>query len=337
MVAAVTACSFPNPDYQGTTSGPGSTTVMSSSTSSTTVVSAGSSNSSSGGDLTSVSSDTETTGDTDSPVTSPCAGSDWSVVTWERIVSVSTETDEYDPFLLADGRTLLYTSYGDWGHLDILTATRAAPSDSFIANPHDGFFGLNTSDDEAHIHLSLDGFRAYFASRRGPDVTAIYFAERDDISADFVEAAPILMGPNSHNDPHLSDDELDLYYATQDDIWLTTRASARNPFPPGAPLDGINDPDASDSNPSLSRDGLILVFASSRAGIRDVFVSRRAASSDPFGTPAPAPDPINDPVAVDGDPFIADRHGVCELFWFSDRRGGAGGVDLYRAELAPIP
>ena len=189
---------------------------------------------------------------------------------------------------------------------------------------------------------SCDGLRAYFESARGGPKTDVFFAERDVIDGIFGDALPLISGPDHDHDPHISDDELALYYAPQvdggqQDIWWTTRLSVRDPFPPATILANVNDPEAYDSNPSLSRDGLILVFASSRAGIRDVFVSRRASPVESFSTPVPAPDPINDPFALDGDPFIADDHDVCELFWFSERRGGAGGADLYRAELTPMP
>lgn len=344
---AVAGCSYPNPDFDlgAMTSGTASSTSLATTSSGATAATGEATGTASTGgeDSTTTSTSASTSTDDTASDGSPCAGLDWTVVTWEPIEPVNTEFNEYQPFLLADGRTLLFSSHGTWAHSDILAAVRSAPGDPFVLSPHDMFYGLNTDHDEFRVELSNDGLRAYFSSiRLGQTMkTDVFFAERPDVTASFGDPVPVIEGPDHDHDPHLTDDELALYYAPvvdgQHDLWWTTRSSTREPFAPPQVLADLNMPGLHDKSPSLSRDQLILVFASLRAGAGDIFVSRRGSTSEPFVAPVAAPAPINDPDALDSDPFLADDHGLCELFWISERRGGAGGADLFRAVLEPIP
>jgi hypothetical protein len=81
---------------------------------------------------------------------------------------------------------------------------------------------------------------------------------------------------------------------------------------------------------SVSRDGHALYFSSSRAGATasDLYVSRRHAIDMPWETPTPL-EMLNTPLGDMGPSLSKDnRH----LFFFSNRPGGFGSLDLWVSE-----
>jgi Tol biopolymer transport system component len=99
------------------------------------------------------------------------------------------------------------------------------------------------------------------------------------------------------------------------------------PSPVGFAGDGV------EADPFITRDGLSLYFISTRSenGVRqrelDIWRVDRRRRSDPWGSPQRLPEPINSPgaewfprPAVDG-----------WLYFGSNRPGGRGGTDIYRA------
>jgi hypothetical protein len=57
------------------------------------------------------------------------------------------------------------------------------------------------------------------------------------------------------------------------------------PFGPATLIAELSDPDAEDEDPSLTADLLELYFKSNRGGNHDIWVSRRSATNDPWGSP----------------------------------------------------
>lgn len=80
--------------------------------------------------------------------------------------------------------------------------------------------------------------------------------------------------------------------------------------------------------PSLSGNGLVLAFSESvEEGPEDIYLSRRGTPDAAFGTALPATG-INSTDA-EGTAFLGAD--ALTLYFFSDRDGGAGGRDIYRA------
>ncbi len=116
------------------------------------------------------------------------------------------------------------------------------------------------------------------------------------------------------------------------DIFTLTRPSADQPFGSATALDGgINTADQ-ERDPHVSRDGLKLYYFSNHGlgATFDLFVSTRASLSASFGPGVPLA-ALNS-TANEFNPFPTSGDQV--LYFASDRPGGAGGTDIYRAPLA---
>lgn len=86
-----------------------------------------------------------------------------------------------------------------------------------------------------------------------------------------------------------------------------------------------------DLAPAISRDGLSLYFGSSRPATGtslDLWVSRRASTTSPWGAASKLGAPVNmaPPVTDNGAALSRDGH---LLFFQSNRPGGSGATDLY--------
>jgi len=101
-----------------------------------------------------------------------------------------------------------------------------------------------------------------------------------------------LADPAQDDDPTLTDDMLEIYFAStrvtgQDgnaDIWRSTRQRATDPW--GAPgLVSELNTTRNDENPGISGDGLTLWFSSNRDGNVDIYVATRATRAQSWSTP----------------------------------------------------
>jgi Tol biopolymer transport system component len=86
---------------------------------------------------------------------------------------------------------------------------------------------------------------------------------------------------------------------------------------------------ADDGSPSISADGLTLVFVSNRPGGHgeaDLWMTTRATKSDPWEEPVNLGSPVNTP---DPDWCMSLSHDGCTLYYASQRSGGEGGSDIW--------
>jgi len=134
----------------------------------------------------------------------------------------------------------------------------------------------------------------------------------------------------------LSADALTIYLAVnagpEEQLFVATRPDRGTLFSPAVPLANVHGV-GKDGTPSISADGLSLYFFSERAGgsgDRDVWVAQRASVLDDFGTPIPVAE-VNTP----GSEYLPHigPDGLT-LTFSSDRSGGAGAEDVWRATRA---
>ncbi len=142
--------------------------------------------------------------------------------------------------------------------------------------------------------------------------------------------------------PFTSRDGLSLYFVSArpggfggQDIYVSHRASVRDPW--GAPqhLGAPINTASNDASPTLSTDGHFLYFHSNRPGgfgANDLYVSRRRDKRDDSGWQAPENlgSEVNTPGNERGLTFFEDDEtGTTTVYFDSDRPGGSGGVDIY--------
>ncbi|RLB50957.1 MAG: hypothetical protein DRJ42_17840 [Deltaproteobacteria bacterium] len=138
-------------------------------------------------------------------------------------------------------------------------------------------------------------------------------------------------------DPWMSPDGLRVYFNSNrpsgmgnHDIYMASRATRTDMFGAPTSVGGLNTT-AVDANASLSSDELFVVFTSNRgggAGGYDLYFARRLASTDDFAAPEPVP-VVNTP-DLDWEPCLG-RDGY--LYFSSNRPGGMGSSDIYRARF----
>jgi Tol biopolymer transport system component len=211
---------------------------------------------------------------------------------------INSTGDEYEPALSRDGLTLLFVRGGAGGEADLYASTRSA---SGWSEPQP-ITSINTDADELGPTLAVDGSRLYFCSDRGG-------------------------GAGGY------------------DIWCSLRTSDgwSEPFNLGPSVNSR----FNEFGPAATADGGYLYFASNRPeGGPDAAPPESAAIVDLTGANAPdydlylariTPDEIEPAAPVtevntehqEGAPAVSP-HGDF-LYFTSDRPGGAGGYDLYRA------
>jgi len=182
-------------------------------------------------------------------------------------------------------------------------------------------------------------------------VSGLLFGIADDQFSDW--SAPVNLGPivnSAANDagPFISADGLSLYLTSSraggfggNDIWVSQRARAADPWGPPQNLGGnINSP-SNEQTPTLSIDGHHLYFTSDRPGGLggyDLYVSRRhnKRADLSWQPPSNLGSGVNS-FANDLSPalFEDDATGTITLYFYSNRPGGPGLSDIYASTLQP--
>jgi Tol biopolymer transport system component len=150
----------------------------------------------------------------------------------------------------------------------------------------------------------------------------------------------VIPGGPSEGGPALSSDNLTLYFHSDlrpglggFDIWRSTRATPSGSFGSPVNLGAPINTSSLEGNEKISQDGLSLYFNSDRpgtAGDLDIYLSTRATTSDPFGTPVRL-DSLNTAFR-DGTPDIS-ADGLSIVF-ITNKPGGFGLRDIYMATRA---
>jgi hypothetical protein len=193
-------------------------------------------------------------------------------------------------------------------------------------------------DDSVSIGpaLSDDALTLLYVGQSPYDVL---ITTRPDRGSAFGPGTPLANVNQSGTDatPFLTDGGLTLLLASDrftntgfNDILIATRASLSDAFSTPTPIANVSSP-AVELSPQLSEDGLRLYFSSDRSNSnRDIYLATRPARSAAFSTPARVSG-LNGQSAEFGPTLDADE---LEVFIASDRPGGEGSMDLWRAVRA---
>lgn len=267
---------------------------------------------------------------------------------------INSGADDACPTLSKDGLSLYFRSNrsGGYGDFDIYVSQRGSLNDPWGTPVNLGSI-INSLYPEFCTGFSIDGHWMLFVSILRPGgfgMQDIYLSHRKDNRDDFGWETPRNLGSvintsGFENGPCLFTDEdtgKTLLYFTRGnliapnpypgyDIYVSEVISLKDlTFGPATPVTELNVAGVADYQPAVRKDGLEVVFASSRTGslspLPDLWVSTRESTSDPWSTPVNLGSKVNS-TGWDFHPTLS--WDATTMIFASDRAGGSGLTDLY--------
>ena len=252
--------------------------------------------------------------------------------------AINTGADEYFPYLTNDGNTLFYTSRKNNKDENLFMATR--PSGEWrSADPVSDF---NSEQNEGMVTMVRDGRRLFFTACQRPEVLGtcdIWEAITD--GRQITQASPLSGDANSEaweSQASISCDGNTLYFASTragglggTDIWVSHRGANGRWGTPANLGPNINT-DGDEEAPFITNDGKVLYFSSTGhlgLGEQDIFVSRLGVNGK-WSFAKNLGMPINSAYRELGIFLTADGK---QGYFSSNRKGGHGGMDIYRFDL----
>jgi hypothetical protein len=258
------------------------------------------------------------------------------------LTTLNSSSEDSFPYLTEDGTEIFYrTDRG--GDRDIWSATREAGTDPW--NAPFPVAELNSSSWDSPGAISADGLEMFMTSGRdvSTNTNKVYRSTRSDRSSpwsapvEVPELSPVQIADNLAHPHSLSSDGLRLYQFRRSgadwDIYVASRSSVGVAFTGPTPVPGMTTSD-SDISPCLSADELTMIFTRDD-GTGDVYGARRHDTSGSFVVLTEMTD-LNDPgYTTSLGSASPDLH---QVWLFSDRPGGSGGMDLYGVnDFTPTP
>jgi len=167
-------------------------------------------------------------------------------------------------------------------------------------------------------------------------LTNAYVAKADFVFGTPTNLGPIINSSSYDNSPSISVNGLELYFESDRpggsgsyDIWVSTRETIQDPW--GEPVNlgpPVNKSDW-DAVARTTANGLEMYFCSRRSGGLgevDLWMTKRASLSDPWGEPVNLGSTINSSAFEVGSSISTDG---LSLIFDSNRSGGYGRYDLY--------
>jgi len=209
---------------------------------------------------------------------------------------------------------------------------------------------VNSSSYEYAPSISADGLTLYFSSDR-PSGDSIYDIDlwvTSRATTDDEWGTPMNLGPTVNSSAwdwgsSISADGLSFYFTSlrpggygDRDIWVATRETKEDDWGPPVNLGPPVNSSSREVHPSISSDGLMLFFASTRPGgygSTDLWVTTRATVTNPWGTPVNLGPTVNSSSNENSPSISADGS---TLFFMSDRQGGVGYYDIWQVSIISI-
>ena len=202
---------------------------------------------------------------------------------WEEPVNlgptVNTSSADLGPDISDNGLTLILQSNrpGGYGGWDLWITTRMATENPWITPVNLGSL-INSSGDEVGPSVSSDGSTLYFSSTRsgGNGGDDLYVSTRPSLSEPW--DAPVNLGPTVNTGftdraPSISTDGRMLFFHSDRpsgqgsyDLWVARRATTDDSWGEPVNLGPTVNSSSPDVGPSISDDGQVLFFMSTRSG-----------------------------------------------------------------------
>jgi hypothetical protein len=208
------------------------------------------------------------------------------------VTEVNTEFADWTPFLSFDGLSLYFARgrTSSYYYFRIFEARRQVPYGPFtsvnevLISSGKHVFGPWVSPDNLRMY--------YFEQTVSPILWKIKVSERASVNDPWPQGTDIsdLNVLGKLHIPKLTADELNIFFSSNNipgglgehDIWMATRPDRNSPFGSVTNLTELNTT-SNDVCPSVSPDGLTLIFQSDTNGSYQLFRATRQSLSEPFG------------------------------------------------------
>lgn len=249
-----------------------------------------------------------------------CAPSDETYLTPTLVGPVNSAVGDFAPDISADDLALFFHRSTPFGLDQVFVATRPSATAPF-GSPDPLGEGATPS-------ISADGLLLYVAIGG-----TLMVRTRANMGVSFDAPSPVEglnSGDYSNYSPELASDNVSLYYESDEpggaggrDILVATRSVGSQVFANKTRLT-INSAHH-DGGPTISRDGLTLIFHSDRStpGKPALWIARRASTAAPWSSPVLLPAHVS---ANASDPSLSADGG--SLF-FQSLRGGPDSGDIW--------
>jgi tetratricopeptide (TPR) repeat protein/tRNA A-37 threonylcarbamoyl transferase component Bud32 len=260
--------------------------------------------------------------------------------------TVNTGASDWGPSMSGDGLELYFHSdrLGGYDGGYIWVTTRETTDSEWWSTPRNLGPTVNSSGAGTPC-ISTDGFTLFFSSNRpgGSGSLDLWMTTRETKEDDW--GTPVNLGShvNSSSDdntPCISFDGLELYFTSNRDdwkTWVTRRATKDEPWGTPVSLGSTIHSGGAAMHPSISADGLTLLFCSWRSGGHgkaDIWVTTRATTDSPWTEPVNLGATVNSS-RLDFAPCLSPDGST--LYFTSNRPGGLGSRDLWQVSVLPMP
>jgi len=267
---------------------------------------------------------------------------------------INTANEETPACISADGLEFYLVCRdrpGGHGESDLWVSKRTTTADKW-GEPVNLGPTVNTDGEDQQASITSDGLELYFNSDRsgGMGDWDIWVSRR--ASRDEPWEEPILLGPTINTAAFetgvVSGDGLNLYLNLIGqqgghgavDIWLSTRATRDEAWSMPVNLGATVNSAFHEAMNSISADSLLLVFCDLAGGLqpnglgdRDIWMTTRSNAVETWRKAINAGTSINSSF-LDG-PAVISTEGH-SLYLKSDRPGGLGGGDIWKASIEPV-
>lgn len=196
---------------------------------------------------------------------------------------------------------------------------------------------VNSGDLDSTPSISADDLTLYFYSDRsgglgGRDMWSTTRSTTSDPWGTPTNLGTPVNTSSNEASPSISSDGLTLFFEHgigNPDIWMSARPTTSDPWGTPVNLGPTVNSSVLDADPEISADGLTLVFGSERSGGvggRDLWMTTRPTTSDPWGAPDNLGPTVNSSGLDEGASLSSDG---LTLFFMSNRENHSGPFDLW--------
>jgi len=205
---------------------------------------------------------------------------------------------------------------------------------------------INSGWNDSDPTVTADGLTLLFGSNRPGESCGLWMSTRTDVRETWGEPARVGLAIDekvSRFGAGISSDGLILLFTADrpggmggQDLWQATRTDANAPWGEPVNLGPVVNSNVMDVSPSLSNDGLTLLFASSRPAEdrnSSIWMTTRPSMDRPWGEPVKLGPTVNCSLAEGGPDLSSDG---LALVFESRREGAVGAGDLWMCTRSSI-